>query len=87
MRKTFAIKTFAVLAVLSLASFAAWGQTSNSQNVPAAKPSPGAKPPVHHAAGQPTAIIDTTVGKMTCTLFPDKAPIGVASFIGLATGT
>jgi cyclophilin family peptidyl-prolyl cis-trans isomerase len=24
---------------------------------------------------------------MTCTLFPDKAPIGVANFIGLATGT
>jgi peptidyl-prolyl cis-trans isomerase A (cyclophilin A) len=24
---------------------------------------------------------------MTCTLFPDKAPIGVENFIGLATGT
>ena len=43
---------------------------------------------VHHGAtGQTTAVIDTTVGKMTCTLFPDKAPIGVANFIGLATGT
>ena len=39
------------------------------------------------SSGKPTAIIDTTVGKMTCTLFPDKAPIGVANFIGLATGT
>jgi peptidyl-prolyl cis-trans isomerase A (cyclophilin A) len=39
------------------------------------------------APGQPTAIIDTSVGKMHCTLFPDKAPIGVANFIGLATGT
>jgi peptidyl-prolyl cis-trans isomerase A (cyclophilin A) len=38
-------------------------------------------------AGRPTAIIETTAGKMTCTLFPDKAPIGVANFIGLATGT
>ena len=47
-----------------------------------------AKPPVHHAAaGPPTAIIETTAGKLTCTLFPDKAPIGVANFIGLATGT
>jgi peptidyl-prolyl cis-trans isomerase A (cyclophilin A) len=35
----------------------------------------------------PTAIIDTTAGKLTCTLFPDKAPIGVANFIGLADGT
>ena len=33
------------------------------------------------------AIINTTAGKLTCTLFPDKAPIGVANFIGLASGT
>src|SRR5215813_1756540 len=39
------------------------------------------------ASGPPTAIIDTTAGKMTCTLFPDKAPIGVANFIALARGT
>jgi peptidyl-prolyl cis-trans isomerase A (cyclophilin A) len=39
------------------------------------------------ASGQPTAVIDTTAGKLTCTLFADKAPIGVANFIGLATGT
>jgi peptidyl-prolyl cis-trans isomerase A (cyclophilin A) len=60
----------------------AWSQT-NSQSAPAAKA------PVHHtsAAGPTTAIIDTTAGKMTCTLFPDKAPIGVENFIGLATGT
>ncbi len=38
-------------------------------------------------ADRPKAIIETTAGKMTCTLFPDKAPIGVANFIGLATGT
>ena len=38
-------------------------------------------------AGKPKAIIDTTAGKLTCTLFPDKAPIGVQNFIGLADGT
>ncbi|MGA7358931.1 MAG: peptidylprolyl isomerase [Candidatus Sulfotelmatobacter sp.] len=32
-------------------------------------------------------MIETSVGNMTCTLFPDKAPIGVENFIGLATGT
>lgn len=37
-------------------------------------------------AAQPTAVIETTSGKLTCTLFPDKAPIGVANFIALATG-
>ena len=39
------------------------------------------------SSSEPTAIIDTTAGKLTCTLFPDKAPIGVANFIGLAQGT
>lgn len=36
---------------------------------------------------KPTAVIDTTAGRMTCTLFPDKAPNSVANFVGLATGT
>jgi len=39
------------------------------------------------AGSQPTAVIDTTAGKLTCVLFPDKAPIGVANFIGLSDGT
>jgi peptidyl-prolyl cis-trans isomerase A (cyclophilin A) len=38
-------------------------------------------------ANEPTAVIDTTAGKLTCKLFPDKAPIGVANFEGLANGT
>jgi peptidyl-prolyl cis-trans isomerase A (cyclophilin A) len=39
------------------------------------------------ASDHPTAVIETTAGNLTCSLFPDKAPIGVANFIGLATGT
>jgi peptidyl-prolyl cis-trans isomerase A (cyclophilin A) len=39
------------------------------------------------AAAQPTAVIETTAGKLNCTLFPDVAPIGVANFIGLSNGT
>ena len=53
---------------------------------------PAAKKPVAKKASAatalpPTAIIDTAAGKLTCVLFPDKAPIGVANFIGLARGT
>src|SRR5438270_5992314 len=48
---------------------------------------PAKKPAAATTAAPPTAIIDTTAGKLTCTLFPDKAPIGVANFIGLARGT
>src|ERR1700734_2502388 len=71
-----------IAATLLCAAALTWAQSSSQA-------APAAKPPVHHpvAAGPPTAVIDTTVGKMTCELFPDKAPIGVANFIGLATGT
>jgi peptidyl-prolyl cis-trans isomerase A (cyclophilin A) len=39
-----------------------------------------------HTVAEPKAIFETTAGKITCTLFKDKAPITVANFIGLATG-
>ncbi|NUP06960.1 MAG: peptidylprolyl isomerase [Polyangiaceae bacterium] len=32
------------------------------------------------------AIIETELGTVTCELFPDVAPIGVANFVGLARG-
>jgi peptidyl-prolyl cis-trans isomerase A (cyclophilin A) len=59
----------------------AFGQaTSATQSATAAKP-------VTHIVTKPTAIIKTTVGNLTCALFPDKAPLGVQNFIGLASGT
>lgn len=69
-------QTFAVCAMILITSFAT-AQAASKPSTPAAKT----------PAAQPTAIINTTAGKMTCTLFPDKAPIGVANFIGLSTGT
>jgi len=80
--------SFRVLVLLSTAALGVWAQSGTPQAAPAAKPAASAHSPVHStAAGPPTAVIETTVGKMTCTLFPDKAPIGVENFIGLATGT
>lgn len=35
----------------------------------------------------PTAVLDTSMGRMTCGLFAKQAPLTVANFIGLATGT
>jgi peptidyl-prolyl cis-trans isomerase A (cyclophilin A) len=32
-------------------------------------------------------VFETSLGEITCELFPDKAPKTVANFIGLATGT
>jgi cyclophilin family peptidyl-prolyl cis-trans isomerase len=34
-----------------------------------------------------TAVIDTTMGPLTCKLFSKEAPIAVANFVGLAEGT
>ena len=79
-------KAFSILILFSMAAFTVLAQSNSaSPAAPAAKPSSAAKPAA--SATGTTAIIDTTAGKMTCTLFPDKAPIGVANFIGLATGT
>lgn len=86
-------KVIAVLMMIVGAGFAGWAQSSSgTQATPAPKSGAIAKPkisgtPMHVAPAKPTAIIDTTVGKMNCTLFPDKAPVGVENFIGLATGT
>jgi peptidyl-prolyl cis-trans isomerase A (cyclophilin A) len=34
----------------------------------------------------PTVVFDTTMGRLTCKLFDQEAPLTVANFIGLATG-
>ena len=48
---------------------------------------PGAQ---EHAGPQPTGptvLFDTSMGQMTCKLFDKQAPVAVANFVGLATGT
>ena len=72
-----------LLGIVVLANSILLGQATSGTQASPAKPASAPKP----ATAQPTAILDTTAGKMTCTLFPDKAPIGVANFIGLASGT
>ncbi len=73
-------KVSIVLVFISVFSFFCWSQTESPKAAPAKKPAT-------HAAAEPTAVIDTTAGKLTCVLFPDKAPIGVANFVGLSKGT
>ena len=43
-------------------------------------------PPVVEPTG-PTAVLDTSMGRITCRLFDKEAPMTVANFIGLAEGT
>jgi len=49
-------------------------------------PLPPPAVPAPEPAG-PNVTIETTMGTMSCKLFSKEAPIGVANFIGLATGT
>jgi cyclophilin family peptidyl-prolyl cis-trans isomerase len=52
----------------------------SSQQSSTAKP---ASPKWEH----PVAVFDTSMGKISCELYPDKAPKAVENFIGLARGT
>jgi peptidyl-prolyl cis-trans isomerase A (cyclophilin A) len=65
-------KYFSVALALVLFLSAAFAQNA------AQKQAPGARP---------KAVIETSEGKITCELFPDKAPKTVENFIGLASGT
>lgn len=80
--------SFVLLIVATMCGIC-WSQAAPAKSTstkPSASTSTTAAKPAA-AAGEPTAIINTSAGKLTCTLFPDKAPIGVANFIGLANGT
>jgi cyclophilin family peptidyl-prolyl cis-trans isomerase len=69
-----------IVTILCLASFVAAqtaGSTTSQQHATTEKT----------VQTEPTAIFETSAGNITCTLFPDKAPLTVANFIGLATGT
>jgi len=53
-------------------------------NLPAA-PQPTA--PVAVMPNGPHVVMDTSMGRITCQFFQKQAPIAVANFVGLATGT
>ena len=74
-----------IVSILFFSCLMSWAQAAPT--APAKKPAAAAAKPATAASAEPTALIDTTAGKLTCKLFPDKAPIGVANFIGLADGT
>jgi peptidyl-prolyl cis-trans isomerase A (cyclophilin A) len=76
--------------VLALGVFSSEAQSqstpASSQQLPdAPSTTTQVKPPVVPTG--PTAVIDTTMGRLTCKLFEKEAPITVANFVGLAEGT
>jgi cyclophilin family peptidyl-prolyl cis-trans isomerase len=57
-----------------------------AQVTPHPVPMPVSEVPAPDPTG-PTAVIETTMGTLTCKLFDKEAPVGVANFVGLAEGT
>jgi peptidyl-prolyl cis-trans isomerase A (cyclophilin A) len=86
MKRQFLTVGLMAIAAMALAQTKPAPKTGTAATHKAATATTAAKPATT-APGGPTAIINTSAGKMTCKLFPDKAPIGVANFIGLANGT
>src|SRR5512146_674419 len=79
-----------LLSVFAIFSVGGGAQTAKKPASSAQKPSAStAKKPAATAAApaRQKAIIETSMGNITCTLFPDKAPLTVQNFIGLAQGT
>jgi peptidyl-prolyl cis-trans isomerase A (cyclophilin A) len=80
-----------ILMCLGLAAGAQTGgaQTKANSSAKSATPGKAATKATSKAApkGNPTAIIHTTAGDMSCTLFADRDPKAVANFVGLAKGT
>src|SRR5215813_3543936 len=83
-------KTFIAILILSVAGTVA-AQTRTTAPKSTAKPAAtksAAPATAALPAKQPIlATLQTTSGDVNCTLFPDKAPVTVANFVGLATGT
>jgi peptidyl-prolyl cis-trans isomerase A (cyclophilin A) len=76
---------------LCLALFAA-GFTSAALQAQSTESLPDAPSATVHDAPAavptgPTVLFDTSMGRLTCKLFSNEAPLTVANFIGLATGT
>lgn len=82
---------------LAFFALAAYPQSSNPTSNPKASQSqtnalpddPGTsahvKAPVEPTG--PTAVFDTSMGRMVCRLFSRRAPVTTANFVGLATGS
>jgi peptidyl-prolyl cis-trans isomerase A (cyclophilin A) len=71
----------------ALAGFATAQTGTTAPKTTAAKPATKPAAATTPTTPQPVqAVFETSLGNITCTLFPDKAPITVDNFIGLATG-
>jgi peptidyl-prolyl cis-trans isomerase A (cyclophilin A) len=80
-----------LLRITALAFFAVATLPAQQSSTPAAPEdlpdSPTSQAPILIQPTGPTAVFDTSMGRVTCRLFEKEAPIAVANFIGLADGS
>ena len=90
------MKKIALVATIIALAFGAQAQTPATKSAPktatkagAQKSSAAKKAPAKPAAPakNPTAVIHTSDGDLTCELYKDKVPNAVDNFVGLATGS
>jgi peptidyl-prolyl cis-trans isomerase A (cyclophilin A) len=89
------ISTFSVSALACAVFFApGFAQQSNAPATQTAPPAsqdipdaPTATPAAMITPNGPFAVMDTSMGRITCQFFQKQAPMAVANFIGLAEGT
>lgn len=83
-------KYLGIIPAVCLISALVWSQATPSGK-PAATPKPStatkSAAPKAASSGEPTAVFDTTAGKLRCKLFEKETPITVMNFIALANGT
>jgi peptidyl-prolyl cis-trans isomerase A (cyclophilin A) len=80
------LRTFALVLALGVSAQAQSTPVPADQQLPDAPSTTSQIKPPPVPTG-PTAVIDTTMGRLTCKLYEKEAPITVANFIGLAEGT
>ncbi len=88
--KTVPTTLHTLLCTLALSAFAVSPTAVRAQSTPASLPDAPStvaheEPPAVPTG--PTVLFDTSMGRLTCKLFSTEAPLTVANFIGLATGT
>jgi cyclophilin family peptidyl-prolyl cis-trans isomerase len=79
------MRTTSVVLLMALTATGLMAQTASTTPKKTTTPAKQATTPA--APQRPKAVFETSLGNITCTLFPDKAPETVNNFIGLATGT
>jgi peptidyl-prolyl cis-trans isomerase A (cyclophilin A) len=78
-------RTLTTIIGMSLVATSLWAQAGEKKAPPPSQP---AAPEIK--LKQPPGlytVLDTTMGRIVCRLFPDKAPETIKNFVGLANGT